>query len=108
MTRLDDPWTVAAGIFVMIMSIVMLIVLLRMNRLMKHIDEIPAQRRQRATRWMLIAQGIYMVSIGLLIITFGDAGNSVAVIGMGILIIIGAAHGVLTGELWQRSRPGRD
>ena len=99
MRYFNDAFSIAVGVFAIIMFIVMLVTVVKMDRLMKRAGEKdydPAQARPQLRR-MLYATGGTMFAVGLLLIVMGSWANSIAVIGMGILIIIGAWTNVLTG-----------
>lgn len=108
MSQLDDPFSIGASIFVLIMTVVMFIVVTRMYSAMKNIDADDFDRAAmlKANRRMMYAVGLWQISVGLLLIAYGHATATAAVslIGFGILISIGTHYGLFTGEWPQRNR----
>ncbi len=99
MNRLDDPFTITTSILVLIMSAVMFVVVARMYAAMRTMDDEdydpkPVRRRMK---YMLMATGAWQVCIGLFLAAMGTWANTIALVGMGILMVVAAHYNVFTG-----------
>lgn len=97
----DDPFSVAAFALVVVMTIVMFLAVPRLYHSYRHED---AATRKRITRRVLVCDGVWLVSLGLLLIAGGAGASAVGPIGAGAFLAFGGHYGVLTGEWLDRQR----
>ncbi len=99
MNRLDDPFTLTTSILVLTMSAVMCVVVSKMYAAMRTMDDedYDPKRVRRQMKFMLIATGAWQVTIGLFLASMGQWTNTIALIGMGSIIVVAAHYNVFTG-----------
>lgn len=105
MTRLDDPFAIIAFAASIIMTIVMFVVVGRVHRVTRRLGEkdYDAAEARRVMNRMMGWVGVWEISIGLVLISFGSGVNAASLIGLGIIFMAGSHFRVFAGG-WDRHR----